>query len=227
MAETSDPRNTIKFYGRRKGKPLKGARQDALDTLLPQITLTAENLPGFLAAHEKQWIEIGFGDGEVLEHLAKTHPDTGFIGCEPFVNGVAALCKLIVEQDLKNIRIWPNDARLLLPLLPAARFERLYLLNSDPWPKKRHHKRRFVQKETLDEIHRILIPGGSFVMSTDHADLAEWEVEKTYFHGGFDWDAQSKEDWETRPFELQTPTRYQKKGLKEGRPTFFLIFSRR
>lgn len=214
----------LKFYGRRKGKPLKGARQDALQALLPDITLNTSDIPAFFKAWPECQMEIGFGDGEVIAHLAETQPHVGFIGCEPFINGIAGLCKLITEKKLGNIRIWPDDARLLLPHIPALSLSRLYLLNSDPWPKKRHHKRRFVQKETLDAIHRILKPDAHFIMSTDHPDLADWQLEKTYFHGGFEWTAQSKADWENRPAELPTPTRYQRKGLKEGRPTIFQRF---
>jgi len=217
----------IKFYGRRKGKPLKGARQSALEDTLPKMTLQKSAVTDFLKQHKENWIEIGFGDGDILAHLAQQNPDTGFIGCEPFINGIAALCKHITELNLKNIRIWPDDARLLLPEIPAASIARVYLLNSDPWPKKRHHKRRFVQKETLDQIHRILKPEGLFIMSTDHPDLADWELEKTIHHGGFEWLARSKSDWESRPPELPIPTRYQQKGLKEGRPTVFLLFKKK
>src|SRR5205085_305156 len=104
------------------------------------------------------------------------NPQVQMIGCEPFVNGIAALCAGIEAHGVRNIKVWPDDARPFLSKLPDASIDRVFLLNSDPWPKKRHNKRRFVQKETLDEIQRILKPGGHFRMSTDHADLAAWQL---------------------------------------------------
>jgi tRNA (guanine-N7-)-methyltransferase len=225
----SDDKHPIRFYGRRKGKILRTARQDAYDGFLPSITIPdniAEPSALFDFKPEKIWMEVGFGDGEHLIYQAMQNPDIGLIGCEPFINGIANLCVDIQENNVRNIRIWPDDARLLLPKLPDACLDRFFLLNSDPWPKTRHHKRRFVQKETLDDIHRLLKPGAQFRMSSDHAALVSWQLEKTYFHGGFDWSARSQADWAERPQDLPE-TRYQGKGLKQGRPTSFLDFTRK
>ncbi|HYD18187.1 MAG TPA: tRNA (guanosine(46)-N7)-methyltransferase TrmB [Patescibacteria group bacterium] len=172
------------------------------------------------------WMEIGFGNGEQLIHQALQHPDIGFIGCEPFMNGVAALCRDMRDNKLRNIRIFQDDARLLLPLLPDHSIGRLFLLNSDPWPKKRHHKRRVVQTETLDQFHRLLVAGGELRMSSDDPSLNEWQLEKAYFHGGFEWTAQRADDWRTRPADM-LGTRYQAKGLVQGRETMFLNFRNR
>ncbi|TAL31830.1 MAG: tRNA (guanosine(46)-N7)-methyltransferase TrmB [Alphaproteobacteria bacterium] len=172
---------------------------------------------------EEVWLEIGFGNGEQLIHQALQNPDIGMIGCEPFMNGVAALCRDIKDKGIKNIRIWQDDARLLMPRFKNHSFARCFLLNLDPWPKKRHHKRRFVQQETLDDLHRLLKKGSELRMSTDDPSLAVWELEKTYFHKGYKWLAESASDWRNRPADM-LETRYQKKGATAGRPTVFLRF---
>lgn len=226
----ADPKRPM-FYGRRKGKPIRPGKQAAYESIMPavRITLPAGDAPVdphefFGGAFTELWIEIGFGDGEQLSYQAANNPHIGMIGCEPFINGVSALCRDIQDKNLKNVRIWQDDARLLLPRLAPQSLDRCCLLNSDPWPKTRHHKRRFVQRETLDMLHRLLKPGAEFRMSTDHPDLAAWELEKTYFHGGFMWNAQCADDWRRRPADMPE-TRYQKKGAGQGRPTVFLSFT--
>ena len=124
----------------------------------------------------------------------------------------------------KNIRIFQDDARLLMARLKDRSLGRCFLLNSDPWPKKRHHKRRFVQQETLDELHRLLEPGAEFRMSTDDPGLAAWQLEKTYFHKGFDWQPTAPPTGPDRPADM-IETRYQGKGLKEGRAITYLRFT--
>ena len=220
----------LQFFGRRKGKKLHSLRQDAHDTVLPKITLklpegAAPFAPAACFDFKPQdiWLEIGFGNGENLAQQALLNPKVGMIGCEPFINGVAALCVSIKQNDIKNIRVWPDDARLLLSRLPDASIGRLFLLNADPWPKKRHHKRRFIQTEMLNEFHRLLKPGAELVMSTDDPGLAAWELEKTYFHKGFEWTAENCHGWQNRPAGMEG-TRYQKKGAAQGRPTIFLNF---
>lgn len=221
-----------KFYGRRKSKPLRINKQVAYEDILPQVALSTDLSPDtdplsfFDGAYDKVWLEIGFGGGEHLLYQALQNPDIAMIGCEPFLNGIAALCVGIKEHNIKNIRIWPDDARPFLNALKSESIDRCFLLNSDPWPKARHHKRRFIQTETLDGLQRILKPDAPFRMSTDHASLAVWQLEKTYEHGGFEWTAKSAADWTTRPADLPE-TRYQKKGAQHGRPTVFLDFIRK
>jgi tRNA (guanine-N7-)-methyltransferase len=233
MTEAAQPQQQRQFYGRRKGKKLRTQQQDAYESILPAATIflpagdTAVNPASFFDAPVKQvWMEIGFGHGEHLAWHAQNNPDVGFIGCEPFINGIAAMCLHIREHHLKNVRIWPDDARLLLSRLPAQSLDRLFIINADPWPKKRHHKRRFIQTDMLDRLHRLLRPGAEFRMATDHPDLAEWLVEKTCMHPGFDWQATCAADWQTRPADLPE-TKFQHKGLKAGRPTVFLNFIRK
>jgi len=213
------------FYGRRKARPLRAARQDAYDTVLPQIQIT--DVPRALefagGTPKALWVEVGFGNGDSLAAWHREHPDVCFIGCEPFINGVSNFCKLVVNDDLSNIKIWTDMAQPLLEALPDASTERLYLLNSDPWPKKRHHRRRFIQQESLTNIARILKPGGLLVMTTDHASLADWMLEQTLRHPAFTWTAQTQADWETPP-EGWLTTRYEGKGAVAGRRQVYLVF---
>ncbi len=223
-------KDKLKFYGRRKGKAIKQNRQAAYNLVMPEARITLPEGTSPLSPADffdfpvkEVWLEIGFGNGEYLAHLAEQHPQIGMLGCEPFLNGVAALCRDMKDKKLKNIRIFQDDARLLLPRLKSHSIAHCLLLNSDPWPKKRHHKRRFVQKETLDELHRLLKKGAEFRMSTDDPSLAVWQLEKTYFHPGFKWLAETSADWLNRPADM-LETRYQRKGAAQGRATTFLRF---
>ena len=170
------------------------------------------------------WFEIGFGNGEHLVHQALNNPEVGLIGCEPFINGVSALCADIKKHQVKNIRIWADDARILMLRMQKHALDKLFLLHPDPWPKTRHHKRRFVQTEILDLIRELLNEGAEFRMATDHVDLAKWMMEKTYFHPGFAWKAKGVDDWRNPPDDW-VETRYCNKGLQQGRPPVYLNFT--
>lgn len=233
MCATSAPDSPIRFYGRRKGKKLRTRLQKALDTVMEsaKIALPAgddavDPASFFDFTPRETWLEIGFGGGEHLAYQGTENPDIGMIGCEPFLNGIASLCQQMHDRDIQNIRIWPEDARPFMARLKTASIDRCFIINSDPWPKKRHHKRRFIQQETLDELARLLKPGAELRMATDHAGLAAWVMEKTYFHDLFEWTAESAADWRTRPADLPE-TKFQNKGLKAGRPTVFLHFRRK
>lgn len=233
MDDRKDQEHKLLFYGRRKGKKMHPSRQRAHDHILPAVSIALPDGTDkidprafFDRPYKEAWLEVGFGAGEHLAWQAKQNPDVAFIGCEPFINGVSALCQQIEADNLRNIRIWADDARLLMPRLADAAFQRCFVLNSDPWPKKRHAKRRFIQTATLDEIRRLLSPDATFRMSSDHPVLAAWQLEQAYFHGGFEWLAKTAADWRTRPDDFPE-TRYQKKGAAQGRPTVFLNFRRR
>lgn len=221
----------LKFYGRRKGKKMRDQRLGAYESVYPQVRIALPEGTGIAPASffdfpvRDVWLEVGFGNGEHLVHHAINNPDVGLIGCEPFLNGIAALCADIKAHNLRNIRIFGDDARLLLPKLQDASLARAFVLNSDPWPKRRHAKRRFIQQNTLDDIHRLLKPGAEFRMSSDHPVLIGWQLEQALLHGGFDWQAECAADWTRRPADLPE-TRYQKKGLREGRDTVFLNFNK-
>ncbi len=175
--------------------------------------------------NNQTWLEIGFGNGEFLSYMSQNHPEINLIGCEPFMNGVAALLASL-DNPVNNLKIWHDDARILMDTIPDHSIDRVYLLNPDPWPKTRHHKRRFVQIETLDDLARLLKPNGQFIMSTDVADLANWMHEKTWNHGAFEWTSTSQDDWLSPPDDWPLDkTRYMKKALG-GETIYWLKFKR-
>lgn len=169
--------------------------------------------------YKDYWLEIGFGTGEHLVTQAGAHPETGMIGCEPFMNGVASLLTSMAKAEVENIRIWPDDARVLLDALESASLSKIFLLHPDPWPKKRHHKRRFIQDDTLDSFARLLRKGGELRIATDDADLANWMLSKTWRHPAFDFQAGCAADWRNRPDDWPE-TRYGQKQLA-GQPVYF------
>ncbi|NQV57214.1 MAG: tRNA (guanosine(46)-N7)-methyltransferase TrmB [Rhodospirillales bacterium] len=218
-----------RFHGRRKGHRLRQGRQQLVEAKLPSLRLP-ENLPDDLAGLYKApisdlWLEIGFGAGEHLAHQAETHPDIGFIGAEPYINGVARLLSSVDAQDLANIRIFDDDARHFLPLLPGASIGRLFLLFSDPWPKTRHHKRRFVNSETLDQFARIMKPGAEFRFASDDVGFVRWTLSAVTARKEFQWTAAGPDDWRKRPADA-IPTRYESKALDDGKQCVYLTFKR-
>lgn len=169
--------------------------------------------------------EVGFGGGEHLAAQARLHPQTGFIGCEPFENGVAKLLTQVRAQGLANVRVHPDDARDILERLPEASLSVMFVLFPDPWPKFRHHKRRFIQPRTLGEIARALRPGGELRIATDHPDYAQWALMHLVRDARFTWAAQCAADWRVRPADW-VATRYEQKALAAGRSCVYLRFFR-
>lgn len=231
---TEKPRSDQeRFYGRRKGRPLNKSRQEAL-SLLDDIGLGSHLLSDgevdpasvFSADVEKVVLEIGFGNGDFLAATHHTRPETGFIGAEPYINGVAALLKEIADHDTGNIRIWPDDVRPLLQAIKPGSIDRVYVLNPDPWPKKRHHKRRIINPDNLDMLARIMKPGAALFMTTDIDNLAEWMTMQIVNHPDFRWDIKALSDSTTPPDGWQ-PTRYEIKGQKAGRNQYYLTGVRR
>ena len=194
-----DPEERPRFYGRRRGKKLRPGRRALIEGLLPKLRVPSgdgqlDPADLFDPAVSDVWLEVGFGAGEHLAAQAAAHPDIGFIGCEPFVNGVAALLAQIHAQNLDNVRLHDDDARLLLPSIVSGSIGRFYLLYSDPWPKTRHWNRRFVQTDTLDQIARILKPGGLFRFATDHMGHARWALGLAANHPGLQWTEREPRD---------------------------------
>ena len=171
------------------------------------------------------WLEIGFGGGEHLASLAASRPQTGFIGAEPFLNGIAKLLVAIEAEGLANIRIFDGDGRTLLESLENAAIDRLFILYPDPWPKRRHVKRRLLDQGTIAELHRVLKPGAELHLASDSADYIGWSLRNILAHGGFDWSAERAEDWR-RPPAGWCQTRYEAKALEEGRQPVYLRFLR-
>lgn len=230
MSERSSEK--IRFYGRRSGKKLNKGRKALVDDVLPTLRLDPDRLEGltdlsglFDSPPAKIWMEIGFGAGEHLAGQADRHPDIGFIGCEPFMNGVAAFLSHRETLGLTNVRLFDDDARLLLDKMPEACIDRIYLLFADPWPKKRHHFRRFVNPDNLDRLARILKPGGEFIYASDHMGYVRWALARITAHPTFDWPAASKADWQ-RPADW-IETRYEKKARGQGITPAYLKFIRK
>ncbi len=198
------------IYGRRKGKPLRRLHAALMQELLPRVSV---DLATPLAdTGERRWLEIGFGGGEHLAHLAALHPDVSIIGAEPYLNGVAKLLSEIDARELSNVRVHYGDARVLLDNLPAASIERIYLLYPDPWPKERQKKRRFVSASNLAQFLRVLKPGGLLYFASDIPDYVEWTRDHIRAQGTF----VTIEDSQL-PFENWIVTRYEAKAMREQR----------
>jgi tRNA (guanine-N7-)-methyltransferase len=230
--EEKQPGHRGAFYGRRKGHALKPRQSAAFDSLLPRLALDpACPAPGDLAslfphAPEVINLEIGFGSGEHLIAEAERHPGAGFFGVEPFLNGMAKAVAEIAAHNLVNVRLHFGDAVFLLEWLPPRSIARLDLIYPDPWPKRRHWKRRFVQEETLGSIARVLRPGGEFRFVSDWPDYVAWTLRHVMQSSAFEWTAERADDWR-RPWPGFTGTRYEAKAKKEGRSPCYLIFRRR
>jgi tRNA (guanine-N7-)-methyltransferase len=170
-------------------------------------------------------LEIGFGGGESMIAQAQAQPRTGFLGVEPFVNGMAKALAGIARLGLKNIRLHFDDAGSLIAWLPEASLARIDLIHPDPWPKRRHWKRRFVQDEMVAHLARILRPGGEFRFVTDIADYAAWTLQRLLRSESFAWTAQDADDWR-KPWPGFTETRYHSKAARDQRASCFLVFRR-
>lgn len=219
------------FFGRRKGHALRPRQAALFDTLLPRLALdlaapAPSDLRALFPGVENLRLEIGFGGGEHLIAEAVRHPGTGFVGSEPFVNGMAKALALIDERKLANIRLHHGDASELLAWLPPGAFARIDLLYPDPWPKRRHWKRRFVQDESVAAIARLLRPGGEFRFATDIADYAAWTLVRLLRSPEFSWTAERADDWR-EPWPGFSGTRYEAKAKREGRLPCYLIFKRK
>lgn len=222
-------------FGRKIGRPLTVSLQKIYDELSPKLSIpedllteqgTVEPSTFFKKDFSEYWLEIGFGGGEHLHALVMHYSDVGFLGAEPYLNGAAAFYKSLNGEARENARILKDDALKLVHSLCDGSVNRIYVLNPDPWPKRRHNKRRMVRLETLSYFSRILKPGGFLIMATDVDDLAEWMATECMNHPDFEWTAQSAKDWQTPPPEW-IETRYAFKGKKAGRSQTFLIFKRK
>jgi tRNA (guanine-N7-)-methyltransferase len=213
-----------KLYGRRKGPKLSPHQERLLETLLPALALTLEPARDprryFSSPVEDVWLEIGFGAGEHLLWQTAQHPGVGLIGAEPYISGMAKLLSKVAAEDVAsaNIRLYSDDARNILDALPDASLGRVFLLFPDPWPKTRHHKRRFVQMETLDVLARVMKPSAEFRFGSDDAGYLNWTLERLMAHPAFRWTATHAEDWHTRIADWPQ-TRYEAKEL-HGKPAF-------
>jgi len=220
------------WYGRRRRHKLRPNRQALIDTRLPdlRITLPADGTldpeAAFYGPLRDIWLEVGFGGGEHLAAQARAHPDIGFIGCEPFINGVTNLLSLIERDGLTNVRIFDDDARKLFAALPGAVFGRVFALYTDPWPKKRHHRRRFISDDTVEPLIRLMKDDAQLRLASDHMGYVGWMLEHLTRCPQLVWGARSKRDWAEPPSDW-VETRYEKKAKEKGLAAAYLCFTSR
>jgi tRNA (guanine-N7-)-methyltransferase len=219
-------------FGRRKGHPLRSAQAALFETLLPRLAIDLSSAAPpdlrtlFDIPVEEVRLEIGFGGAEHLLSEASRFPATGFIGAEPFLNGMAKALAGIEAGRHANIRLHHGDAIPLLDWLPSTSLARVDLLYPDPWPKARHWKRRFVNPQNLDRLARVIVPGGELRFATDWAGYAAWTLALMRRRTDFAWTAERADDWR-RPWPGWPGTRYEAKALREGRTPGYFSFRRR
>lgn len=240
----SEKKNEFKFYGRRKGRTIRKAKTTLLDAFLPELKISDDTVfeksKLFGTEVEKICLEIGFGDGQHLAGQAKNNPNVGFIGAEVFQNGVANLLSLITgikegsnlpeninleEGRVDNIRVFDDDMRILFAKIPDGFLDRVFLLFPDPWPKKRHATRRFINPDNLKEIARVLKKGGVLRVATDHKVYKGWTLRRLHEDSNFKWTAKCGNDWKQEPSDW-VRTKYQMKAIREGRKPVFFDFER-
>lgn len=231
MPDTPFPSKRRAFYGRRKGHKLRPQRAGLMRDALPKLALNLNNPPPekltelFPRPVGAVNLEIGFGAGEHLVHTARSNSKTGFIGCEAFLNGMAGVLAAIEAEKLDNVRLYFGDAIELLDWLPDRSLARIDLLYPDPWPKRRHWKRRFVSEERLSQFARILKPGGIFRFASDIESYVEWTLVRLIRSGHFRWTAEMAGHWRV-PWTGFPGTRYETKAKREGRTPVYLEFER-
>jgi tRNA (guanine-N7-)-methyltransferase len=221
----------LRSFGRRRGRALSLRQASLWRDLLPRVAVPPQaaalaNPLGLFSRDVREvWLEIGFGGGEHLLWQAERHPEAGILGCEPFQDGVVKVLAAIAERDGGNIRVHADDARPLIKQLPAASVARAFILFPDPWPKRRHWKRRLVSEATLAELARIMQPAAELRIATDIAAYAEWILLAVRRQGSFHWTAETAADWRQRGNDWPA-TRYEAKALRAGQPCSYFRFRR-
>lgn len=227
MTELRDPTTLGRLYGRRSGHKLRLGQAELVEALLPEVAVPEGPLEAMCLFGDARplELEIGFGAGEHLAAQAAMRPDHGFIGCEPFLNGVVGALGHIARDDLTNIRLHMGDALDVLRRLPAASLARVYLLHPDPWPKVRHAKRRMMNPGPLDLIADKLRPDGEFRFGTDHPVYVRWAMMQMDRRRDFDWLASGPTDFLTRPDDWPE-TRYERKARQQGHEVWYFRYRR-
>ena len=230
--EPDPTRHELRSYGRRRGRKPSARQSALLEGVLPRIALSLIDRPApnlgdlfSLPAAQDVWLEIGFGGAEHLLWQARAYPRVGLIGCEPFEDGVVKTLRAIEQEKLANIRLHADDARPLLRWLPDASIARAFILFPDPWPKKRHHKRRLVSAATLRDLACVMPPGAELRIATDVGEYARWILLAVREQQSFSWVAESPRDWRERGADWPA-TRYEQKALGEGRRCAYFRFRR-
>lgn len=222
-----------RLYGRARGHKLRPRQERLLEVTLPRLALRREQAAAPLAAFApgatRLWLEVGFGGGEHALAQIAAHPEAALIACEVFDNGLCSLLSRLVPEGAEataplpgNLRLWADDARLLLRLLPDACLDLLFLQFPDPWPKTRHAKRRFVHPALLAELARVLKPGAEWRVATDDPTYQDWVAQVMGAQTLFD----APPPADTRPADWP-PTRYEAKALRAGRAPRYWRFRRK
>jgi tRNA (guanine-N7-)-methyltransferase len=217
-----------RLYGRSRGKALRAGRARLIAESLPRLEIDPAAFARTTAFAEEPkafWLEIGFGAGEHLIDQAKANPEVGLIGCEPFLNGVAAALSGIERERLANVRLRRGDAQALVEAAPDAFFSRVFILYPDPWPKRRHNKRRIISDAMIEALARIVKPGGEVRFATDVDDYAGWTLKRFLASPSFCWAASRAADWRA-PWPEWRATRYEAKARRAGRASVYLTFVR-
>lgn len=235
VTTTTNDKKIKRVYGRRVGRPMHAARAGVLETILPRCRVEPERLtekadlsPARIFGKDvsRLHFEIGFGNGEHFLHIMEANPQDYFIGAEPYINGMSAFLKACPDPLPDHFRVHMDDALMVLNSLADATVDVLYILNPDPWPKTRHHKRRIVSAANLEVFARVLKDNAVMIQTTDVDDLAEWMVTETVNCRHFEWTAERPEDWKTAPDDWMA-TRYENKGKNAGRSQTYLVYRRR
>ncbi len=226
--DDDDLRHELRSFGRRRGRVLSGRQKRLWDEVLPRVAVDIRSpaeMPLFGPGKADAWLEIGFGGGEHLIWQAAHNPGIGIIGCEPFEDGVVKVLTAIEDRGLDNIRLHADDARDVLRWLPEASIARAFVLFPDPWPKRKHLKRRLVNEHLLQLLARVVRPGGELRLGTDIADYARTMFMSMQHVPAFRWTARGPDDWRVRPADWPQ-TRYEDKAVREGRVSSYLLFER-
>ncbi len=220
------------LYGRRRGRRLRSGQQALLETIVPRLEIALDAAPPavdpaalFGRPVREVWLEVGFGAGEHLLAQAAANRGVGMIGCEPYVTGAVQLARGLCDAGLDNVRLWRDDARLLIDRLAPASIARVFVLFPDPWPKTRHHKRRFVSAPVLARLAAVMRDGAELRLATDDRDYLVWMLARLRASGAFAWTARRPSDWRSRPPDWPA-TRYEAKALEQGRRCAYLRYRR-
>jgi tRNA (guanine-N7-)-methyltransferase len=228
IGERDSSTQAHRLYGRSRGKALRAGQERLLAEALPLFSTTPEALAAgraFSGSPDEVWLEVGFGAGEHLLEQARANPNVGIVGCEPFLNGVVAALAGLQRESLSNVRLRHGDAQAVIDAVPNGLFSRVFIHYPDPWPKRRHHKRRLVASSFVDALARVMAAGAELRFATDIDDYAGWTLVRFLASPDFRWTATRPDHWR-RPWSDWRPTRYEAKARSEGRGSVYLTFVR-